>query len=373
MTIPPFCPNERCSYHQSTPKDFIWYLRDGHYSSQANGIIQRFRCKHCGSRFSAQTFSLDFHVKRRISYRQLFFLLITSSGIRDMGRILHASTNCITNRISRLARQAIAIHADLLGELCLNEDLVADGFESFAVSQYFPNNIQLLAGKESQYWICSDYAHLRRKGRMSPYQKQRNRLLQAQFTHGRVTVYESFSELLKILQVLSKRSGNQDVTLYTDKHNSYREAVGNLSSSDRLHLFHKRISSKLPRSVSNELFSVNYLDREIRKDLAEHTRETVQFGRNVVNQMERLAIYRVYHNYFKPFRIRGRDDSQTTHAEKAGIPSRSIQREVRSFFTHRRFLSRINGLMYRDIEVWLKRIRTPLKINSDELPAYTMT
>ena len=105
-----------------------------------------------------------------------------------MGRILTASPTCITNRISRLARQAIAVHVELLSQLALSEDLVADGFESFAVSQYFPNNIQVLVGKESQYWLFSDFAHLRRKGRMTEYQKLRNQQLQAAFTLGRVTV-----------------------------------------------------------------------------------------------------------------------------------------------------------------------------------------
>jgi len=69
-------------------------------------------------------------------------------------------------------------------------------------------------------------------------------------------------------------------------------------------LIHRRCSSTAPRTVSNDLFSVNYLDRQILKDLAEHTRQTVQFARNAVNQMERLAVYRAYHNYFKPISMR---------------------------------------------------------------------
>lgn len=370
MHIPSFCPNNGCEYHQFAPKDRSWYVRDGHYSSKVSGRIQRFRCKECGYHFSSQTFSLDYGVKRHISYRELFSLLNSSSGIRDMGRILKASPTCITNRISRLARQALALHADLLGELSLKEDLVADGFESFAVSQYFPNNIQLLAAKESQFWIYSDYAHLKRKGRMTPYQKKRNTELQAQFTHGRVTIYESFEELLRILLILLERSELAKTRLYTDQHLSYQRAIKNLASDESIHIEHILCSSTLPRTISNQLFSVNYLDREIRKDLAEHTRETVQFGRNAVNQMERLAIYRAYHNYYKPFRIRDTEGSRYTHAEKAGVSRSSIRREKKTFFTQRRFLSRIKGIMIRDLDIWLKCVATPLKIYAEELPAY---
>ncbi len=370
MQQPPFCPNNECEYHQFVPANRIWYVRDGHYASKVYGTIQRFRCKECGLHFSSQTFSLNYGVKRRIPYRELFSLLISSSGIRDMGRILKASPTCITNRISRLARQALAIHADLLGDLSITEDVVADGFESFAVSQYFPNNIQLLAGKESQYWIYSDYAHLRRKGRMTPYQKKRNLKLQARFNHGRVTVYESFEELLRILLSVMEHSERPKIRIYTDHHQSYQRAITNLTPKERVHIDHERCSSTLPRTVSNQLFSVNYLDREIRKDLAEHTRETVQFGRNVVNQMERLAIYRAYHNYFKPFRIRGKEERRYTHAERAGLSAASIQQEKKTFFTQRRFLSRIRGIMIRDLDVWLRCVATPLKKYAEELPAY---
>jgi len=37
----------------------------------------------------------------------------------------------------------------------------ADGFESFCVSQYFPNNIQLLVGSDSQHVYQIDYATIR--------------------------------------------------------------------------------------------------------------------------------------------------------------------------------------------------------------------
>ena len=370
MHIPPFCPNRDCPLHQSAPSHLHWFVLDGHYRSAVHGPVQRFRCKRCGTRFSSQTFSIDYAVKRKVSYHRLFSLLISSAGIRDMGRILTASPTCITNRISRLARQAIAVHVELLSHLVLQEDLVADGFESFAVSQYFPNNIQVLAGKESQYWLFSDYAHLRRKGRMTEYQKLRNQRLQGQFTLGRVTVYRSFEELVRSALIQLERSGRLSAQLFTDKHHSYRQVINRLSQEERSRIIHRLCSSTAPRTVSNELFSVNYLDRQIRKDLAEHTRETVQFGRNAVNQMERLAIYRAYHNYFKPYRIRGDEEGKITHAQKAGIPGAAISRELKSFFTQRRFLSRIQGMMIRDRLVWLRAIQTPLKRYSESLPAY---
>ena len=49
------------------------------------------------------------------------------------------------------------------------------------------------------------------------------------------------------------------------------------------------------RSRDNPLFAVNYMDREVRKDVANHVRQTTRGARNVKDPMNRLAIYRVMH------------------------------------------------------------------------------
>jgi transposase-like protein len=370
MNSPPFCPNAACRYHQEAPPGSSWYVRNGHYRSASRGAIQRYRCRACGTGFSAQTFSLDYMARRAVNYTRLFELLVSSSGIRDMARILKVSPHCITNRISRLSRQAMAVHSELLATLHLREELVADGLESFAVSQYFPNNIQLLAGKQSQYWICSDYAHLKRKGRMRGYQRRRNSSLQQQITHHRRTIYRSFEAAVQQALILTERSPYKATKLFTDEHRQYRRVMDSLSCQERSLLPHRTISSKKARTLSNPLFTVNYLERQIRKDLAEHSRETVQFARNVVNQMERLAVYRLYHNYFKPFRINGREDRHISHGQRAGISLARIAKELKSLFTRRRFYSRLRSMMISDRRLWLKGIATPLKRGAEYLPAY---
>jgi|GEM_PF-4274898 len=55
---------------------------------------------------------------------------------------------------------------------------------------------------------------------------------------------------------------------------------------------HRRYSSRLPRTVGNPLFPVNYIDRECRKDMAEYVRETIRFARSA-------------HNFFKPWSLNG--------------------------------------------------------------------
>ena len=149
--------------------------------------------------------------------------------------------------------------------------------------------------------------------------------------------------------------------LYTDEKSEYVRSV--MQRDVGKPITHVRISSKLARTVSNQLFSVNYLDREIRKDCANHVRETVCFARDVNNCMERLWVYFVYHNYRKRYRIGTGEDC--THAEVAGIERNEVRSVLRGYYTRRSFLSlsKVSGSMR---SLWLRRLETPLK----GVPAY---
>lgn len=366
MNYPPFCPNRDCEKHHLTHIHTNWYVDAGHYSSKLSGSVQRYKCKLCGTRFSDQTFSLDYAVKKRLPYRYILNQLKSAAGIRDIARDLRVSTNAVQNRISRLTRQAIAIHSKLKRQIRLKEDLAADGFESFTVSQYYPNNIHLLAGKDSQYLYAFDYAYLSRKGRMSEYQKRRNSELKKRKTSEGISITESFMGICNSIDTLMERSLKQTTVLYTDEKPQYGKVLScYLFSKD---IEHVKINSKEPRTVRNELFPVNYLDRQIRKDNANHVRETVQFSRNVNNCMERLSVYSLYHNYMKPYRIKGNDTR--VHAEVAGVERKEIDRELKSLFTARRFYSRIKQFTGTQMRIWLKGFSTPGKIGWQYVPQY---
>jgi hypothetical protein len=355
MRSPPFCPNPSCAFHTNPPKT-TWFWKAGHYHTNTFGSIQRFICLACSHRFSTQTFSINYFVKKNINYHTIDKQLRSTGSIRDISRDLNCSTDTVINRISRLAKNAIAAHTQLCATAPYQEDLVADGFESFCVSQYFPNNITLLAGKQSQYLYFANYCTLRRKGRMRESQKQMREQLEKRWKADPGAVKKAFDEVVdRIPEVFGTQK------LYTDEKGEYIRSVRQRDGGKPI--LHVRISSHLVRTVSNRLFSVNYLDREIRKDCANHVRETVCFARDVNNCMERLWVYFVYHNYRKRYRVGCEEDR--THAEVAGIERKEVNRVLRGYYTRRSFLSlsKVSGSLRR---LWLRRLETPLK----GVPAY---
>ena len=371
MARPLFCPNKSCSCHidPDTPEStslrkMDWFKRSGTYFTKVRGEVQRYTCKRCGRGFSDQTFSLDYYVKRIINYNRLADSLESCASVRACARTLGCSCDSVTNRTSRFARQCISLHSRFLSTVEQQEDMAADGFESFAVSQYYPNNIHLAVGSTSQFLYFCDYVTIRRKGTMTAFQSRVREALETLYRSSPQALTASFAELLEHVQQRYLASSYRPMTLHTDEKSEYRRA---LSKNDRLcqaiaekGFAHNQISSRAKRTKHNPLFPVNYLDRELRKDLAEHVRETVRFARNVNHSMERLWIYAYRHNFKKRFRINDPVTVQRTHGEQTGGGLKTMRWLARGLTSRRRFLS-FEKLEKAQGRVWRREHVTPLK------------
>jgi len=370
--IPPFCPNKHCVHHRIEPgQRYVDYICWGSYQTATFGSVPRYRCTACGKTFSTQTFRVDYFAKRNVDYEGLAERLCSCSSLRVIGRALQLSSDSVSNRIGRAACQVLAAESRLTeSRRHLDEALAADGFESYCVSQYFPNNIHLLVGSESQHVYAVDHATLRRKGRMTKHQKRRRSQLDVRFRPQPEALRQSFARIAdESLRVLSDLA-HSSLTLWTDEKSEYSLALRSSACvrilMDQGRILHKTISSRAARTRDNPLFPVNYLDRELRKDLHEHVRETVCFGRNVNRQMERLTLYLFMHNYCKPYRIPG---DRRTHAEVAGYDPRCIAEELWRIWERRSFLS-LTELTPSMEATWLRQRMTPLKEGEEYLPAF---
>lgn len=370
----PFCPNPRCQYHLQAPSS-RWWSAFGSYETKAFGPVPRFRCRACGKTFSDQTFSLDYYAKRRVDYRDLLGREASAESVRAMGRALGLSCGSILNRLDRLARQAVALHAELRPLAAAYEAVCVDGFVSFDVSQFFPSEIALSITSSSRFVLDLSHATRRRSGTMTPTQRRRAAELYPLVAFERGAIGRGFGEVLG--SALAERPSERfrPFVLITDEKKEYADAVCRsraFREQDEDHrLAHVRVSSRLPRTWSNPLFPSNYLDRELRKDQASHHRETVCFNRNVANGMSRLACYLVEHNYRKRFLIKSPAGDDRVHGEVAGIGRGRIEEGLAGLFRSRAFLSRVT-LPETLKKIWLKSYPTPLKDKPNYLPAFAL-
>jgi transposase-like protein len=372
MFRPPFCPHKECTAHIEAPSG-RWWIKIGSYSTRCHGRVQRYRCRRCGRSFSRQTFDLEYYAKRRISYRRLQKHIRSCAGVRQTALNLGVHRSTVLNKIMRLSRQAIAVHAEIVGNMQLREDLAADGLESYWVSQYLPNNFNVLLGAESRFLFDWDTVTLRRSGRMTAGQQRRREEIEKRYRPDPKAVQVSFGRLLDTAGKLAERSVQPLTVLSTDCHRAYGRALKEHEAwqclEKRGKVFHRIISSRKARTSANPLNPVNTFDRQVRNDMAEHVRETIRFARNRALSLERCAIHAFDYNYVKRFRINQPAGDATTHAQAAGVPGREVRSRVESMYTDRRFFSR--SVMSKPMRaVWLRSERTPLKESPEYLPAY---
>ena len=335
------CTNPKCFrfFHQD-PLDMSWMKDHGCYKTEAFGFVKRYLCQTCGKTFSDQSFALDYYVKKPVDYVLLIKSLVSSTGQGNIRRFEKMREEQIQNRYERLSRLFLAIHAHLREKLKPEEDFVLDGFESFSRSQYYPNNINIIAGHQSEYIYTMGYSQLRRKGRMTEKQKLKRQAEENSLGRApKKAVEMSVASLLTDLGKLLYRKEIGKKILFSDEHAAYKRSLKRIVDAQD-YFDHQTISSKKPRTRSNPLFPVNYIDRQIRKDSANHVRETVQFSRCPSAMMARLTIYQMYHNYLMPKRVKlQRQGDWKTRGESLNIPKQIIHDTFEQFCNRRPFLN----------------------------------
>lgn len=344
INLPEFCPRPTCRYFdRKTASKSQWYRKHGRYWTDCRTWIPRFRCRECGKTCSTQTFSIHYWTHSTEDYKYLLTDLCSCAGLRQHGRSVNRSFRVVQNRLRHLSRNCLALLDAASCHPRMEERLALDGFESYTRSQYFPNNFTILVGGESDYVHASVLTVLRRKGKMTDMQRCNRDKIDAHWKPRRHALRNDCALMLRDLakRMLSASSAEQPVVLWTDEHKSYPPAikrVGALRNALAAGTFcHRTISSRAPRTHFNPLFPVNYVDRQIRKDLGEHVRETVKQGRETNCQMERMAIYLVAHNFLSPHRMRDGVGiaNDLTHADVAGIPKDTYAKILSRLYTHR--------------------------------------
>jgi hypothetical protein len=210
---------------------------------------------------------------------------------------------------------------------------------------------------------------------MTKAQKLRAAALYPRVAFERAAVARTFRDVLGSLAGERPPSRRNPLVLVTDEKKEYADVLHRSRlwrEQDEDHrVAHVRVSSRLPRTFANPLFASNYLDRELRKDLANHHRESTCFSRNVSNAMSRLGCYLVQHDYLKRYSIKAPVSDTRVHAELAGIGRDLVGPAVSDMFRRRAFLSRIR-LPATLERIWRKGFATPLKAKADYLPAFAL-
>ncbi len=288
---PPFCPNPNCRYHTVTGTPWP-FKKAGYFRRQlAPNRIRRFRCRECGRCFSTQTYSVTYWMKKPGILPEVWRQTTSCAANRQVAHNLRVAPDTIDRAISRLGRHSLLAHVALWRQLPPVGPVTIDGLETFEWSQFFPFHANVAVEVESGFFSFFTDSELRRKGRMTPWQRKRREELEVKL--GRPdprAVRRGISELLGVILATVP-----EAVVRSDDHPAYRDPV----RRNRCRIRHEVTSSRRRRDGDNALFEANLLDLWIRHGSANHKRETIAWSKRRQRAMERLAIVLVDRNYLR--------------------------------------------------------------------------
>lgn len=312
---PSICPRSRCS-----GTDFN---RHGENSLKRFPYFSlRFLCLTCGSTFTSSVFRLDYCQKSWGHNKEIFLHHRLGISRRESARQIGHSEKLVRGRLIKMARRGLLLHAKLSGTLPVDEPIVYDGLENFSFSQYQPNNINHVVGKETLFTYDFNFSPLNRKGRMSERQRRIHRKLNEKFgKFPQNSIRESTSKILRRMFTRMKSP-----VLYSDRHYAYEKSVR--MDLKKFRVTHYRVSSKIARNFKNHLFAVNNVDMQARHNLSAFKRETIAFSKHTVAMQESFLLYVIFRNYMRPkFWGTHRSDPETSKkspAMYAGITNKIL-------------------------------------------------
>jgi transposase-like protein len=324
------------------------FKRSGYFRRQtAPRRIQRFTCLHCGRSFSTQTFSTTYWQKRPDLDRLIFTKVTGCMANRQIARDLQVAPSTIDRHVARLGRHCFLFHQKLIEGTPPPGEVVIDGFESFEFSQYFPIHHHVAVEKHTDFFIYFTDSPLRRKGRMTGYQKKRRTELEE--TLGRPDPKAIELDMAELIRVALRDA--KSAVVYSDDHRAYRRSIGRVDCQIRQEI----TPGKEHRDQGNSLWEVNLLDLLIRHSSSNHKRETIAWSKRRQASAERLAIFLVWRNYMKGRREKER--GSPTPGMVKGLTKWSLG--VEDILRSRIFRTRME-LPSRWAEYYDRRVETPV-------------
>jgi len=288
---PPHCPNPNCKYHNNLSGPWP-YKKHGFFTRRITPHrIQRFTCDQCGRSFSSQTFSVTYWLKRPDILIALISKVTGGMANRQAALDIGAAPSSVDGQISRLGRHCLLFQRMMLENQLPPAEIAIDGIESYELSQYHPFHFHLAIEPGNSFINHFTDSELRRKGRMTAFQKKRRTELEALF--GRADPKAVEKDVTELLRTVLHQAGKAIVR--SDLHKAYPRAIKKVDCE----VTHLTVSSKAPRDRNNLLWEINRTDRMIRHSQAGHVRETLAWPKRRQCAAERLAVFTVWWNYMR--------------------------------------------------------------------------
>ena len=295
---PPFCPASTCRSRNSS-EPFRW-RRAGRYQRGCDARqVQRFLCLLCRTRFSSQTFRLDYRQRKSRINRAVFDCFVSKVNHRQAARILRVNRKTIEHRLRLWGPTLRDFHGTVLGRVHERGGLVGtwtlDEQESFEHDRRLqPVTIPILIHWRSFFVLHAETAPLPSRGHLSPIDQKRK--LDREQKYGR-RVSGSSAAVQKCFEAWRGVLGAEPAHLITDRKRTYPKLFK--------HCFrgryggHVRIRSSETRNRSNPMFPINHTLAMLREHVSRLARRTWSASKRRERLADQIWVYIAWRNYVR--------------------------------------------------------------------------
>jgi transposase-like protein len=279
------CPNPSCAFPQN-------FHCDGHFRRREDSkLVQRFRCRTCGKRFSSATFSDAYRQRRRRINGLLARLLSSNVSQRRAAILLGVNRRTIERRIPFLGRRyrrlndlylhrrAGQIHNIQLDDLITKEN-----------SKLQPLAVTIVVDEDSRRILALEVSQIPAFGHLAEIARRKYGLRQDEHEHG------LSAALQKIAAVASP-----EVRVRSDEHQRYPFLISRFLPRARHDAFRSERScvagqGELKKMKFDPLFAVNHTCALLRANINRLIRRTWCTTKDPRRLKDHLDVFMYYHN-----------------------------------------------------------------------------
>jgi transposase-like protein len=291
ITMKKNCCNNQCQFYQRN--DTV--IRTGSYYRKADArVIQRFRCNHCGSNFSAATGTLDYRHRKRREVRMIRHLLCSGNTMRRIAKILKIHPITVRRKVDLLEQQSLLSFARLKFKL-QRKPVMRMQFDDLITIEHTklkPLSVSIAVDKDTRKFLGAEVARIPAFGHLAERSVKKYGRRKSEHKKG-------LKHLFMGIQTMVATSA----TIESDKHKFYLEFVRNFFPGATYHQYKGGRGcvagqGELKKKHFDPLFTLNHNFAMLRANINRLIRKTWSTTKDPIMLHKHLLIYMDYHNTF---------------------------------------------------------------------------
>lgn len=207
------CPNLDCHFHQKVDR----VVKDGSYFRKDDSrLINRFRCQHCGKRFSSSTATIEWKQKKRRVNHLLLHLLASGFSMRRSALVLRIHRTTVHRKLVYLAKKAKMENAKFLQTLRENpvQHMQFDDLITSVHTKLKPLSVSLAVDAKRRFILGAEVSSIPSFGRLADFSRRKYGKRKNEHREKLCLLFEKIKESISPFAIVE-----------SDEHYSYKPIV----------------------------------------------------------------------------------------------------------------------------------------------------